>query len=307
LINPAIHIQKYTFELRFGYLSLIKLFKFILQSKAEVVVVKNIDSVFSIFSMMIARILLKKIIIFLQVDKFRIKPISYSILLTKIFFNAQVITPLLGDPKYSNKNNNLHYLPFVQKNQVLESEISQKTFDYLKIICVGKFQKRKNQLQLLNVLNEIKDQCNFCLHLIGQRGDDQYLEDLKSYIDRNNLQEKVEIKLELNWEQMREEYKWANLYILPSFKEPASVSLLEAMSFGLPVICTDQNGTKCYIQGNGFIYENKNEQDLAAIILELYNNKIKLMEMSLRSLDLVRTFHSQEAFYKNFIKIIKRS
>ena len=43
---------------------------------------------------------------------------------------------------------------------------------------------------------------------------------------------------------------------LPSSDEPAAVSHLEAMSHSLPVICSDSNGTRCYIrQGeNGYVF-----------------------------------------------------
>ncbi len=299
---------KNNFELRFGFPPIIKLFQEILKSKADYVVVKNIDSLFSLYGMLLAKILMKKVVIFFQIDKYREKPISYSVLFTKLFFGSKVITPLLGDRKYINKNNNLYYVPFVQKPHSSEKYLSNKPYDHLNIICVGKFQKRKNQIQLLRIINDIKSRCDFKLHLIGQRGDDEYLTEIKDFINDNDLDKEVVIKIDLDWRQMQDEYLWANLYILPSYKEPASVSVLEAMSFGIPVICTNQNGTRCYIESgkNGYIYNYKDNEELKQYLQYFCESKELLKKMSLKSLELVELNHQPEKFYQDFIEIISR-
>ena len=63
---------------------------------------------------------------------------------------------------------------------------------------------------------------------------------------------------------MSQFYKKADIFILPSTQEPASISVLEAGSYGLPVILSDTSGTRCYFKNNfdaKFFYD-QDQKDL---------------------------------------------
>ena len=70
-----------------------------------------------------------------------------------------------------------------------------------------------------------------------------------------------------------------DVYVQPSFYEGFSLTILEAMASGIPVISTDVGGT-CEIIENridGFLFDPANHEKMASSVLSLYNN------MSLRN------------------------
>ena len=105
---------------------------------------------------------------------------------------------------------------------------------------------------------------------------------------------------------MQTEYRWADLYVLPSVREPAAVSLLEAMSFGLPVISSTQNGTRCYIvQGeNGAIFPAGDVEALTRALEGILRSREQLEKMGQRSLAFVKERHAPEVTYQQFMKVV---
>lgn len=303
--TPNASLLKARFELRYGFPPLIALWKLLRTSQADVVVIKNIDSAFSLFALCFSRLLGKKIIVDLQIDKYRPQRKSGSVAMVKALFGAKVVTPLLGDPSYPNDNDNLYYIPFTHEPdaQPVKRDGREGT---IRILCVAKFQKRKNQLLLLRALQNLAPDIEYELHLVGQQGDPTYLDEVKRFIHENKLEKYVSCLLDLPWEAMREEYHWADLYILPSANEPAAVSILEAMSFGLPVICSDQNGTKCYVEEgkNGSVFRSGDLQSLSTILNVLLHDRNQLRVMGERSAELVKERHSPEKAYQAFLKLV---
>ena len=65
-----------------------------------------------------------------------------------------------------------------------------------------------------------------------------------------------------------------DIYVLPSLTETTSLSTLEAMSCGLPVICTPVGALKTYIKHteNGFLFPRGNVEQLIVYIKQLIAN-----------------------------------
>jgi len=80
---------------------------------------------------------------------------------------------------------------------------------------------------------------------------------------------------------MDEFYSSVNLLVLTSGKEGFANVLLEAMSYGKPVIAFDIGSpSELVVEGkNGFIVEKNNLEAMAARIIELYNDHGKLKRM----------------------------
>lgn len=84
--------------------------------------------------------------------------------------------------------------------------------------------------------------------------------------------------------------------------------LLEVMNANLSVICSNTNGSKCYIEvnKNGYIFKSDNLDDLIEKIMMITADQNKLKNMGERSAQIVRDKHNKNMFYEAFEKLIQQ-
>ncbi len=199
---------------------------------------------------------------------------------------------------------NVFYLPFVYPSEI---SVIKKPEQEIKILSVGKFQKRKEQILLLKVFYTLKKE-NYPLKLclIGEAVNTKYIKTLYNFIKKNNLSDDVCIETNMPYDRIKKEYSKHDLFVLPAYNEPAAYSPVEAMANGLPVICSDQNGTKCYIEEekNGYVFKAKNEGDLSEKIKLCISDKEKLLKMKENALISAKKNHNPAAFEQAIGKIL---
>lgn len=295
---------KNNFELKYGFPPLLKLWREMRLQKPDAVVIKNIESTFSLVAVLFAKFLGAKVIFTLQIDKYRPKKKSFSVYLVGLIFGAKVITPLLGNPeKFRNENKNLFYFPFV-------TDMITEPRDYMqdgiiKILAVGKFVHRKNHLLLLRVFKNLIEKYPVYLTIVGERVDEAYVKEVENYIEKENLKNKVTIYYDMLFKQVLGEYSKHDIFVLASSDEPAAASPLGAMSRGLAVISSSANGTRCYIEENenGFVFRDKDEVDLQNKLEILLGDKEKIKKFGQRSLELSHTKYDPSYFATKLISM----
>ncbi|WP_245680604.1 glycosyltransferase family 4 protein [Bacillus marinisedimentorum] len=124
------------------------------------------------------------------------------------------------------------------ENKRKELNISQNT---TVILSVGELSRRKNHELIIKALGKIKS-TNY-LYLICGQGD------LRSYLGKLAKDHKVNIKFLDFRKDVPEICAASDLFVFPSIQEGLPVALMEAMSTGLPVVCSD-------IRGNNDLIEN---------------------------------------------------
>lgn len=213
---------------------------------------------------------------------------------------------------------NVSYVPFVidvNENMNSTSGDSRKArgtrcvnshFHPISILSVGKFVPRKDHLTLLRAMNLLKSKYPIELTLVGERADEEYFQEVSSYIKKEYLESLVNVKFNLDYKEGLDEYKNHDLFVLPSYREPAAYCLVEAMASGLPVICSDDCGTRCYVREgeNGCIFRHKDHKDLAEKIESIIKDRSKLVKMGQKSFQIAKTDHSLEFFNSEFSKIL---
>lgn len=113
--------------------------------------------------------------------------------------------------------------------------------DTTKFIVVGRLAYRKGHELLFDALSQLPDDINYHCRIVGSGPDDCKL---KQLVEKKELSNNVEFVGRIPFENIAEEYRNADVFIMPSIRETTGSVLLEAMSKGLPIITFDQFGGK---------------------------------------------------------------
>ncbi len=129
----------------------------------------------------------------------------------------------------------------------------QKSSRYF--LHVGVLEKRKNLgmlIQAFSLLLEEPEYSDFELVLIGQKGPRERLDDsahLEQLVKDLNLDQKVHFLGHVSKEVLSQMYQAAFAYVFPSLNEGFGLPVLEAFTFGIPVIIAKQ-GALMEVAGN---------------------------------------------------------
>jgi glycosyltransferase involved in cell wall biosynthesis len=104
------------------------------------------------------------------------------------------------------------------------------------LLCVGNWVARKGILQLLDAVGQLPAGLAR-LHLVGDdRPDPRYAARVRRRLARSDISGRVECHGRLGREEVADMYRDADVFILPSVREPYGTVYGEAMAAGLPVV-----------------------------------------------------------------------
>ncbi|SEM12256.1 Glycosyltransferase involved in cell wall bisynthesis [Chryseobacterium taichungense] len=129
---------------------------------------------------------------------------------------------------------------------------------------------------------------------------DNYLK----YIKDHNLDDHVKLLGNLTQQEIGEEYKNADVFLLPSFSDPSPLSIVEAISSGLPVFVSDRCGNhfETVSEGkNGYIFDPSNHAEIKEKFNMLMDREEYWKEFSEISLQLAEENFNPEIVIKKFI------
>lgn len=95
-------------------------------------------------------------------------------------------------------------------------------------------------------------------------------------------------------------YQQASLYVLTSLFELESMTTLEAMACGCPILIADSkhNAAKFFVDGNGYLFDPQDPKDLANKLYTLINNPNLLETMRKKSIQNVAAFSFEKSIEK---------
>ena len=285
-------------------------YKELKELQPEVIIIRDVTRWFSLLGAMLARYLRIEIIIYSQTDLFKHYSFKRTFLTKFILtiFDAKWITPIKGDRANFNFHpKGMYFVPFAVDIKKIKKERVQRPYE---LLSVGKFENRKNQLMLLKVIKKAIDNgFKLNLVLIGEISKDAHQQNFdicNKFIKDNDLSEVVEILINISHEKMASFYQSSDLFILPATAEPASISVLESVGFGIPAICSDTNGTRFYLTENqfGITFKDNDEESLYSALKTILNGE-KLDFYRDKIFSNVESVISKQVFYETFIKLLR--
>jgi len=277
--------------------------------KPNIVIIRDVASVFSLQTFLACKRLGIQAILYNQHTlEAPIKRHIKLFQLIKIVPHYR-ITPVRKTNMVHNSKTNSWYVPLPIPTQ---NDISTKNIhpgEPLKVLFIGKYTlSRKNHIQLIRVIHRLSKEIPIKLTLVGvgYLPSRPVIQEITQYINNNNLQEKVTLLHDVEFVEMAQIYKSHHLFVLPSVREPFSISPLEAMSFALPVIITDDNGAVGAITNgkNGYVMPANDEDFLYEKIKFIYKKNI-LSQLSVNALEDSRSLYNKEIFFLYFNKTLE--
>lgn len=169
----------------------------------------------------------------------------------------------------------------IKKFDQVKKKLSQKQF---KVIFVGRFDKIKGLDYLIQAIKILKkhhlqliQKKKLQVHLIGYGYEEKKL---KKIVLQHQLTKFIHFRGKIVGQKLIQEYKGADLFILPSLAEGQPITLLEAFAARLPVIVTRVGDNTRFVKNNqnGWIVPKKNSRALVNKILEvLKSSNLKKM------------------------------
>lgn len=181
--------------------------------------------------------------------------------------------------------------------------ISKNNTDILHVITVARFHPQKDYETAIKAIALLKNECkDFVFDLCGY-GD---LENqIRAWVKQYGVEDIVEFHIRPN--NIPELLKMADIYLSTSLYEGTSNSIMEAMNWCLPIVCTNVgDNNKLVLHGkNGYLTNTGDPVALAEYLkILVYNRKLRC-QMSCFSNQHLRDNYSIEIFEKRYLEIIK--
>jgi glycosyltransferase involved in cell wall biosynthesis len=195
----------------------------------------------------------------------------------------------------------------VERNNAIKPEFtpgSPVTFLFLGLIGA-----RKGLFDLLDVLKDNRAVFEGKINLlIGGRGEVKRLED---YIAENNMQSMVKFEGWIIGEKKIELLAKADVYTLPSYNEGLPISILEALSYKLPILTTLIGGIPEVVKEdwNGFLITPGDKQALFNKVNWFISNTAEIRKMGANSQEIVKTYYADVVIPKLkliYIELLKK-
>lgn len=299
-------------RLKYGFPSLRRIRKIVSNFAPDVMVIRE-RSVYSIFTCFACRGLGIPMILYNQSPLWE-NEIKNDLphRIVRSLLPTVRITPVMGvEAEGKVKEEGAMFVPFVMEPSLSPEKKEWFQGGRINILCVGKYEERKNILMLLEILAKLSGQYNLSLTVAGECVDHferEYKEKLESYISEHGLSKRVNLLENIAHEDMERLYKNADLFVLPSTREPASVSQLEAMAFSVPVICSDTNGTSCYVKEgiNGYCFTDNSKIDLEKVLVKCLSEPERLRTMGENSYKEIEENCRFDIYFEKVIQCMKK-
>lgn len=211
--------------------------------------------------------------------------------------------------RYGFKDDQLFFSPHCIDTQLFEKHLTDATRhrdslrkslgfreDQLVIIYVAKFVPLKNHALIYRALGSLPKeiQGNYAVLAIGSGPSFDVVKNLaKEFKNITSVFPGF-----ANQSELASYYAAADTAVMPSNSESWGLAVNEAMTCGLPVAVSDRVGCRKDLAMNGetgFVFEDNNHLELAAILAKWHNNRVLLKQMGENAKEHIASYSSNNA------------
>ncbi|WP_425236050.1 glycosyltransferase family 4 protein [Ulvibacterium sp.] len=177
----------------------------------------------------------------------------------------------------------------------------------LTILYVGRLIELKGVREMLLVWKDfIKEDMNVRLKIVGGGDQEEYLREL---VEEEGIQ-KVQIVGGIDYSEVSKMYAFADVFIIPTLEDNWSLVVPEAMSCGLPILCSKYNGCwpELVTSKNGWVFDPLDSHNFLKILNSAWESRKHWKEMGESSLQIVSDFTPQkigDRIYKAILTTIE--
>jgi len=189
--------------------------------------------------------------------------------------NAKYTFPISESVKMFLKSTfkNIEYGPTLYNSYDFKNESfsKKKKPEILKLLFVGRIIRTKGVYELVKACKRLKESnFKFKLTMIG---DGSEILEIKKLIKEYKLEEEVELKGALAYEDTQLLYPMYDLFINPSYTEGLPTTVLEALGNNLFVVATDAGGTREILPKEDLIHlDTLSGEVIKDRVFEIYEN-----------------------------------
>ena len=158
------------------------------------------------------------------------------------------------------------------KTYFMGEKTNENTVPHL--LFVGRLAAQKNLSLLIEAVSHM--QTSVFVDIVGE-GEER--ENIEALIQKYKLQN-VNLHGKKTGKELIELYKSADIFVLPSLKEGISLSMLEALAAGLPVVASDSPEIRPILGECGVLIQDPTATNYARALDEFISNKDKYTDLS---------------------------
>lgn len=184
------------------------------------------------------------------------------------------------------------------------SLIPRKRVGEVRILFVGLLTESKGVRICLEAGRILLERgCSIHLAMVGKFQSKEYEKEIERFIIINKLDGIVDFLGELSGDEKWKQYASADIFCFPTYyeSEAFSVVLLEALSFGLPIVTTHWRGLPSIIENgkSGFLVPTKNARAVADRIEQLIEDPSLMASMRVHSRQRYLNYFTIQRYHKN--------
>ena len=210
----------------------------------------------------------------------------------------------------------LKKIGFEKRTVLLDSFLSKtKNFNIVDakddtILFVGTVEPRKGLNYGIQAFTKfVKDHPTYSLIIAGNIPYESYFEELKLLISDLKIEDKIVFLGRVGDVEKDKLYRNSKVFLFPSQNEGYGHVLIEAMSYGLPVIAFNNTAMPYTVnEENGFLISNKNVYEMSTALSKLIDDRTlycKLSKGALQTINKLPSYSTIEEKYMLFFKRLK--